>query len=187
MSQLVGILLAAGTSSRFGTNKLLHPLPDGSAMVVSSARNLLQALPHTIAVVRPDEQEVAEALSIPGIQLVENSRADEGMSSSVAAGIQAAADAEGWVIALADMPWVKPASIRVLVERLHQGASIVVPKYQGRRGNPVGFASKWKDALSHLTGDQGARGLITTYADEVEPVSVDDQGVVRDVDVPEDV
>ncbi len=182
MSKIVGILLAAGKSSRFGGNKLLHQLPDGTPLALACARNLLQALNDVVAVVRHDDPEVAKVLSIPGIQLIANPRADEGMSTSVAAGIQAAADADAWLIALADMPWVNASSSRALAERLRQGASIVVPDYRGRRGNPVGFASKWKDALCGLTGEQGARGLITTYADQVERVSVDDSGVIRDVD-----
>ncbi len=186
MSKIVGILLAAGKSSRFGGNKLLHQLPDGTPLALACARNLLQALNDVVAVVRHDDPEVAKVLSIPGIQLIANPRADEGMSTSVAAGIQAAADADAWVIALADMPWVQSDTIQTLAKRLHQGASIVVPDYQGRRGNPVGFASTWKESLCRLPGDQGARGLITTHANEVERVSVDNSGVLREVDVPGD-
>jgi molybdenum cofactor cytidylyltransferase len=186
VSKIAGILLAAGTSSRFGGNKLLHELPGGNPMVVAAARNLLHALTDVIAVVRHDDREIAETLSIPGIQLIVNLRADEGISTSVAAGIQAAEDADAWVVALADMPWVKPETIQTMVKRLQQGVSIVVPDYQGRRGNPVGFASKWKDTLCHLSGDQGARDLISTYTDEVVRVSVDDNGVIRDVDMPGD-
>lgn len=187
MSKITGILLAAGKSSRFGSNKLIHALPGGEAMVITSARNLLAVTNEVIAVVRPGDSEVIKALSMPGISIVENPRADEGMSTSIAAGIQAAADTDGWVMALADMPWVEPETIKFLFNALQQGASIVVPEYEGKRGNPVGFAAKWKDALCSLSGDKGARNLIKLHASEVMRISVIDEGVLRDIDVLEDI
>jgi molybdenum cofactor cytidylyltransferase len=187
VSEITGILLAAGSSRRFGANKLLHQLPDGDAMAVTSARNLLGPLDEVIAVIRPEDQELKEALSLPGIQVVESPRADEGMSTSIAAGIQVSIDAEGWVVALADMPWVEPETIKLLVDALQQGASIVVPECEGQRGNPVGFAAKWKDVLCSLSGDKGARELIKSHASDVVHVEVKDSGVLRDVDVLEDV
>ena len=187
MSNITGILLAAGSSRRFGSNKLLHQLTSGDAMAVSSARNLPGLLDEVIVVVRPEDEELKQALSLPSIQLVDNPHADKGMSTSIAAGIQAATNADGWIIALADMPWIKPETIQLLVEGLRDGASIVVPEYEGQRGNPVGFSSKWKDALCALSGDKGARDLIRAHNNEVTHIRVNDEGVLRDVDVLEDI
>lgn len=187
MRKITSLLLAAGSSRRFGSNKLVHPLSGGDAIAHVSARNLLGATDEVIAVVRPEDQKIKQALSLPGIQLVENPRAYEGMSTGIAAGIQASSDADGWVIALADMPWVTPETIRLLVEALKHGSEIVVPEYGGKRGNPVGFASKWKDALCSLSGDKGARELIKSHASEVMRISVNDEGVLRDIDVLEDI
>ena len=187
MNKITGILLAAGSSSRFGANKLLHELPDGDAIAVTAARNLLGALDEVIAVVRPGDLDLKQKLSLPGVQLVENPRAEEGMSTSIEVAIQASSDADGWIIALADMPWIKSETIASLTKGLQEGASIVVPEYEGQRGNPVGFSSTWKDALCSLSGDKGARDLIMSHASEVIRISVIDDGVLRDVDVAGDV
>ena len=187
MNKITGILLAAGSSSRFGSDKLLHPLPDGTVVGIAAARNLSQVLPKTIAVIRPGDQDLMEPFSQLGLKVIENPLADEGMSTSIAAGISASLDADGWVIALADMPWVKPESIELLLSLLQQGASIAVPEYEDQRGNPVGFNAKWKDALCSLSGDKGARDLIESHSSEVMRIDVNDEGVLRDVDVLEDI
>ena len=187
MSKMVGILLAAGSSSRFGSNKLLHSLPDGTAIGVAAARNLQEALSNSIAVVPQGDLELRKAFSNLGMRVVDNPLASHGMSTSIVAGINASTDADGWVIALADMPWVKPETIRLLVEALKHGSEIVVPEYGGKRGNPVGFASKWKDPLCSLSADKGARNLIKSHAREVMRINVVDNGVLRDIDILRDV
>ena len=186
MSELVGVLLAAGSASRFGAAKLLHPLPDGVAVGVAAGRTLLQAVPNTIAVVRPGDRALIEAFSTIGLKVVENPLADAGMGSSLAAGVDATSDAAGWLIALADMPWVQAATITALADRLNGRASIVAPVYQGRRGHPVGFSSRWQNELQALSGDRGARDLLANYPDEMELFDTEDAGVLLDVDHPQD-
>ena len=186
MSEVVGILLAAGRSERFGMPKLLHPLPDGTPLAVAAARGLVLALPRTLAVVRPGDTELIEQLSALGLTVVENPLHPEGMGTSIAAGIRAGEGAFGWLIALADMPWVRPATIRALADGLEAGASIIAPEHHGRRGHPVGFASGWGKALGELRGDSGARGLIAAAGDRLTRLPTDDSGVLRDVDAPGD-
>jgi molybdenum cofactor cytidylyltransferase len=186
MTGLAGILLAAGTASRFGAAKLLHPLPDGMPVGVAAAGALLQSVPNSIAIVRPGDHALIKAFSAVGLQVVENPLADEGMGSSLAAGVCATSGATGWLIALADMPWLQPATITALADRLNSGASIVAPVYQGRRGNPVGFSSRWQKALQALSGDKGARDLLANYPDELELLTTEDAGVLQDVDHPRD-
>ena len=182
MTELVGILLAAGSATRFGSAKLLHPLPGGEAIGVAAARALISALPNSIAVVQPGDQVLIKALSDIGLQVVENPLAESGMGSSLAAGVHAAAGADGWLIALADMPWIQPASMTALADRLKHGASMVAPVYRGRRGHPVGFSSRWGEQLRGLSGDRGARDLIANYPDELELFDTVDAGVLKDVD-----
>ena len=186
MTELVGILLAAGSASRFGAAKLLHPLPDGVAIGVAAASTLMAAVPNTIVVVQPGDQTLIEAFSELGLKVVENPLADKGMGTSLAAGVYATSGAGGWLIALADMPWVRPATITALADRLNNGASMVAPVYQGRRGHPVGFSSRWQEQLRGLSGDKGARDLITNYSDELELLTTEDAGVVKDIDSPKD-
>lgn len=185
MSEVAGILLAAGSATRFGTAKLLHPL-DGVAIGVMTARALKQVVPNTIAVVRPADHALIEAFSAAGLRVVENHRSDEGMATSLAAGVNATTEAGGWLITLADMPWLQTTTINALVERLTKGASIVAPVYKGQRGHPVGFSSRWRKQLQVLSGDKGARELIANYPSELELLATEDAGVIRDVDYPQD-
>lgn len=187
MTQPIGILLAAGSASRFGTDKLLHPLPDGIAIGIASATALIQALPHSIAVVKPGDQLLINAYTKLGLKVIENPRAHEGMGTSLAAGVNATADASGWLITLADMPKIKPATICALAEKLNNGASIVAPVFESQRGHPVGFSSYWREQLQSLTGDKGARDLITKNAYELELLMTEDAGVLQDIDYLRDV
>ena len=186
MTEVVGILLAAGSGRRFGAPKLLHPLPNGEPIAVAAARTLIQALPNSIAVVKPGDHALIQALSQTGLLIVENPQADEGMGTSLAAGISAATGASGWLIALADMPWVQPATISAIVDRMNNGASIVAPVYKEQRGHPVGFCSRWLQPLRGLSGDKGARDVITNNPDELELLVTDDAGVLKDIDHPQD-
>lgn len=186
MPELTGILLAAGFSRRFGRTKLLEPLPDGIPVCIAAARVLRKQVPNVVAVIRKDDDLLRAAFEEMSLQVIENPHADQGMGTSLAAGINATADSAGWLIALADMPWIDPATIGMLAERLQQGASMVAPVYQGHRGHPVGFAQHWRQQLRTLSGDRGAKGLIEQHANELILLDTQDPGVIKDVDFPED-
>ena len=186
MTEIVGILLAAGSSRRFGAPKLLHPLHDGVPVAAAAAKALIQVLPNTLAVVKPGDHVLIELLTELGLHIVENPLADEGLGTSLAAGVNTAMQADGWLIMLADMPWIQPTTISALADRLNNGASIVAPVYAGRRGHPVGFSSRWLHPLSDLSGDKGARDLIAGNPDALELLATEDAGVLKDVDFPHD-
>ena len=186
MAEIVGILLAAGDSSRFGSDKLLHPV-SGAPIGVAAARNLVRAVPRTLAVVRPGRERLKRLLAEAGCMVIENDDAEAGMGASVAAGVHAARDAGGWLIALADMPWIRPATIAAVCGALQSGASIAAPRYQGARGHPVGFSAAWGDALARLQGRFGARELIAAAGAGVEYIDSRDAGVIRDIDYPGDI
>ena len=186
-----GVLLAAGYSTRFGSNKLLHPLPAGSPdagvpIALAAARRFTDALPDPVAVIRPRAQKLGKILRDAGCNTVVCRNAAEGMGVSLAEGVRAAADAQGWVIALADMPYLRPDTIRVIAKALSEGAGIAAPAYRGERGHPVGFARRFLDELTALRGDAGARELIKKHPDWITLYDVDDPGVLRDVDEPSD-
>lgn len=181
---IVGILLAAGQGTRFGADKRLYPLKDGTPMAVASARALRSALAEVVAVVDNAQSEVARLLGREGVRIVVNARAREGMGTSIACGVAAGGTARGWLIALADMPHIPTSVICAVVERLAQGADIVAPVYQGTRGHPVGFSPRHAQALMQLSGDEGARGIITRHAATLELIEVTEKGVVTDIDAP---
>jgi molybdenum cofactor cytidylyltransferase len=188
--RVIGILLAAGRGERFGGGKLVAPLPAGPnagvPVGVAACRNLHAAVDEVIAVVRPGDAALVAAFAGDGARIVVAAKADDGMGASLAAGIAAAGAADGYVVALADMPWIAPATIRAIADALRGGASIAAPAYGGRRGHPVGFAAIHRDALAALTGDAGARSILAARASSVRSVEVDDPGIVRDVDLPDD-
>ncbi len=190
---IAGILLAAGRGSRFGGDKLIAPLHEaahgvaaGTPIGVAAARNLVAALPESIAVVRRGDDALSALFRLAGIRIVECANADDGMGASLACGVRATADADGWVIALADMPWIAPSTIAKVVQALVAGAGIAAPMHRSRRGHPVGFARRHYAGLAALTGDEGARNVIQRNAAGLTVVDVDDPGVLRDVDRPAD-
>src|SRR6476646_8597937 len=101
---ITGILLAAGSGSRFGGGKLLHPLPDGTPIGVASLRNLKSALSDSIAVVRAGDNRLRDVLEEEGVAVHFCADAHLGMARSFVCGIDASRDYQGWVIALGDMP-----------------------------------------------------------------------------------
>lgn len=185
MGEIVGILLAAGFGRRFGSDKRLVEI-DGMPLAVHSARKLQAACVRTIIVLRPENDVLATHPGLAGCTIVRCAEAEFGMGYSLAAGVAASADAAGWLIGLADMPSIAPASYRVVLDALQAGASLAQPVYQERPGHPVGFAAVWRDALLALTGDVGARQLIRLAGAARFVCPVDDPGIHRDIDLPGD-
>ena len=188
---MVGILLAAGFSLRFGsTDKLLQRLPDGRPIALASAENLIKSIPISIAVLRPENKALAELMLNAGLKIVLCSENDEEMADSLATGVRFSANFEaannGFVIALADMPYIKTETIIAIANKVADGASIVIPIYQNQRGHPVGFSAKFRGDLENLQGDEGARSIIKRYADELELLPTDDSGILVDIDTPND-
>lgn len=181
-SLVAGILLAAGAGSRFGGEKLLHPLEDGVAIAAHAARNLLAATPDVVAVVRWGDFPLYDMLEEEGCQVTMFQRAGRGMGASLAHGIGQARGADIWVIALADMPRIAPDTIRKIIAAVKKGAPIAAPLYRGERGHPVAFASSLRDELLALDGDQGARAVLERHAGETALVECDDPNVLYDID-----
>jgi len=183
---IVGILLAAGSGSRFGSHKLLHPLPNGTPLAVAALHNLAQGVDEVIAVVRPGDTELIQLLAREHARVLPCANAEQGMGASLACGIRAAPDAAGWIIALADMPFVPGEIVSTLATRLKAGDAIVAPAYLGQRGHPVGFSNAFYPALAVLSGDRGARHLLDLHAEQLRLTAVNEPGILRDIDTPED-
>jgi molybdenum cofactor cytidylyltransferase len=187
-SLATGVLLAAGTGSRFDPeglrNKLLAPLPGGTCVAREAAHRLLMVVPKVIAVVRPGAETLAHVLNEAGCDVVFASDASRGMGASLAAGIGAAQDAESWIVALADMPRIAVETIAAVARTIDEGASLAAPFYEGQRGHPVGFGVEHREALLALDGDAGARALLMAHP--LTRVEVDDPGILQDVDTPAD-
>jgi molybdenum cofactor cytidylyltransferase len=184
----VGILLAAGRGRRFdpagARNKLLAQLPRGEPVVVASARNMLAALPRVIAVV-PSAGPVADALGALGCEVTICKDAGKGMGVSLVHALRhSLPGSQAWIVALGDMPFVQPSTIRSLAAALASGVAIAAPALQGRRGNPVAFSAACLPELLALQGDEGARRILTSRP--VALVEVLDPGIFHDIDTPAD-
>ena len=179
---IAGILLAAGSGSRFGGDKLLHPLGDGVAIAAHAARNLLAVLPDVVAVVRWGDFPLYEMLEQEGCQVTMFQGAARGMGASLAHGIGQARAADGWVIALADMPRIAPNTIGSIVAALEEGATVAAPVHAGERGHPVGFGGALREELLALDGDQGARAVLERHRGAVRLIECGDPNVLYDID-----
>ncbi|MFC4541427.1 NTP transferase domain-containing protein [Halosolutus amylolyticus] len=186
-----GIVLAAGTSSRYGpANKLLDPL-DGDPLVRHAVATLVDSRLDAVAVVLGhDADRVRAALEAydDEVRFLRNEDYECGQSTSVRAGVARAREtgADAVLFALGDMPSVSPATIDTLVAAYDRGyGSVLAAGYDGSRGNPVLFGSRHFDALASVSGDVGGRDVLRRASDAAV-VETGDPGVLRDVDRPAD-
>jgi molybdenum cofactor cytidylyltransferase len=183
----VGILLAAGQSSRFGGNKLLHHVTGDTPMLMVVARKLSSVLSDSVTVINRDLLPYKEQLEQFGMQVVVNEHTEMGIGSSIACGVRANPEASGWLICLADMPYLESETISLLASKLRNNTDIIAPVFNGRRGHPVVFGQTYGSELISLNEDTGARHLIEKYNERLKQVKTDDEGVIRDIDYPVDI
>jgi molybdenum cofactor cytidylyltransferase len=187
---VVAILLAAGSATRFGSDKLLHPLPHDVPIAIQAARHLRAGFEgRVLVVVRPGAGALADLLRAEGCEVVECERAAEGMGASLACGVRAAdalGPADAYLVALGDMPFIRASTVAAVRAALEDGAALAAPYFRARRGHPVGIAGKFRAHLQHLAGDEGARELLAGAAGELVKIPVGDPGVIRDIDQPGD-
>lgn len=183
---IIGILLAAGSATRFGGDKLLAPLDDGTPLGVRSLRNLACCVDSVIAVVRPEDEILAARLADDGAAVTVCPYAANGMGQSLAWAIRATPLAKAWVIALGDMPWIQRATTQRIVDALDAGAAVVAATHREERGHPVGFSRRFFTDLAALSGDEGAKTVLRAHAAELQLIAIEDAGIARDVDTRED-
>ncbi|MCG3190363.1 MAG: Bifunctional protein GlmU [Burkholderiaceae bacterium] len=183
------IVLAAGRGSRFKApeHKLLQPFGSSTVLGTALEHVIETGLPlrviTTEAVAAEARRHVAQRDIIELPAATGRSGEALGMGFSIASGVAASPDANGWLILPADMPSVKPATLLAVADRVPQHA-VVYAQHTGRRGHPVGFAAELYSELVLLSGDEGARRLVARYPSV--GVEVDDPGVLIDVDTLDD-
>ncbi|WP_433767060.1 nucleotidyltransferase family protein [Pseudomonas putida] len=191
MSASVGVVvLAAGQGSRFrqeagaDRDKLLANCTGRDGAVRSVIEQVLVSLPadlgRRVLVTTEDRPQVIRMAQAYGFEivLIEST----GMGDSIAAGVAACAQLDGWLIVLGDMPFILPSTVEQVVAGIADDG-ISVPVINGEYGHPVGFGRAFGPGLMGLSGDRGAKPLFASA--RVVEVAVDDAGVLWDVDVPE--
>lgn len=181
------VLLAAGQARRFGSDKRFAKLANGETMWRSSLQIYLDAGINGHLIV--GENESAQFHGLPdGIELHECAGSRDGMSRSLAYGLKQVG-ADFALVALADMPFVKPNTVLRLLDAVENAVGVKVFQacYKGKAGHPKLLSSDLFRDLCELEGDQGGFTVLKKLAgNQLLSVEVDDQGVLKDVDVPAD-
>lgn len=183
---MIGILmLAAGSSRRYGSDKRHALMRDGQTVL---GRSVLQAqdsgLPLLLCLPATD-METAGALRERGVDYCLCEDARLGMGSTLAEGIARLSHWDGVLVALADMPYITPQTYKLVADALHE-ERICLPRFEGKRGHPVGFDKCWFPQLARLGGEEGARSLLRQFPERVSHLEVLDAGILRDIDYPSD-
>ena len=191
--QISLIVLAAGTSSRMmaeiGTNKLLLTTPNGTTLLETTLQ-IYTALPfHEILLILPPVLPSTLAFSIPPtprLRTLINGDNASGMASSLVLGVTNISEtSKGFMIALADMPLVQTSTIEALCTVFCEKNSpnaICIPTVESKRGNPVVFGAAYKQELTELSGDVGAKSVIQRHTEHICFVETADEGIVLDID-----
>lgn len=191
---VVAIILAAGDSTRMGRPKALLPDPDGRPFAARLVRTFAAAgIGDVIVVTGSLHADIAAALTAdrPPVlpTLVNNPQPALGQVSSLWMGLGAATKpgVEAALVTPVDIPLVRPATVRKVIDAWTQSrAPIVRPAIGNRHGHPVLFDRSLFDALRHAPLTEGARAVVHANADRIVNVEVNDEGCLLDVDTPAD-
>jgi molybdenum cofactor cytidylyltransferase len=215
MESIPGILLGAGGSERFGSEKLLARLPTGEGLLERALRVHLQSrISPLVVVVSPNLRktitENTGVFSFSGMavgkridqwysfscrwgtgRLVTNENRKTGMSSSIHKGLGCLTDEEkarGVLISLADLPFLTPRTINFLINEFRKKkVGMLLPVFNGTTGHPVIFdMALFKDDIDGIEGDIGLRVLIRNYPERVTRIPWHDDSITWDVDTPRD-
>jgi molybdenum cofactor cytidylyltransferase len=185
----VAVVTAAGSAERFGGKKLLTPI-DGEPLLDHTIRALLDGgVAEVIVVVGKDgraelERDVNTMLD-PRVRAVENPDPSRGMFSSIQEGV-AQAQGDTILVMPGDMPFVSPETVRAVIAAYGRKPAIVSPRYRGKRGHPVALPASLRDEIRSANPGATLHDLLHAHMDMRVDVDVDDRGINRDVDRPQD-
>ena len=185
--RIAAILLAAGASRRMGgANKLLLPVAD-EPMIRRVARTLLASLAVSVTVVTGHEAaRIAGALDGQAVCLVHNEHHADGQMTSVRAGLLASEAADGYLVCPGDQPALSAAEIDHLIGAFAKAppGRILVPLWQGRRGNPIILPASVRAEIAAGGVNFGCRNLISRHPERVATAEAQSAAVLADIDTP---
>ncbi len=185
---IAGLVLAAGESSRMGTDKALLKFRSRTFLetVVEKLRD--GGIERIVVVLGHHAQEIRAAVELAAAEIVVNTEYRRGQTSSLQAGLKslAASNPEAVVLALVDHPAFSPETVRQLDAAFRaSSAAVAIPTYQGRRGHPIVIGQALFEELKALNLEEGANTVIRKYREQTRWVEVGDPGILLDVDDPE--
>lgn len=187
------LIVAAGFSRRFGSDKRLYKLAGGDALLIATVRTYRAAFDNVAVVIRNTDSELNREIgtsfgrAAPIVIPTEN--AALGMAASIADGVRTLSSWDYVFVGLGDMPFVSSATLarlRAAMTRARRAGEsrIIVPRYRDVPGHPVGFSREFFAELIALEGDSGARSVVAAHLAQIEYVDVDDAGCIADIDEP---
>ena len=187
------VILAAGVSRRMGKqNKLLLPV-GGEALLVKLVKSVCDSdVGQVLVVIGHEAEKIRRELNNFPLSFVSNPNFREGMTTSIKSGVkEISPDCDGFLICLADMPFINTPEINKLIyayvqNRIKEKRLIVVPVFQGHRGNPVVFSSEFRNDILEHKKESGCKGVIMNYSESVKEIEMDDDNMLLDVDTLED-
>jgi molybdenum cofactor cytidylyltransferase len=187
------ILLAAGHSKRFGSDKLCHSISVNNKLapiIIHTLAVWLSVFDSVTLVTRSDNQRLVKLLTSTydnkQINLVFVDELNAEMSVSLRNGIQAKSSSDAWLIGLADMPYLHASVLRDSVTALTAHAEITRAFYHDEPGHPVGFTSKFYYSLMNIEGDSGAKSILQSHHELITRIPSPDNGIFRDIDTKSD-
>lgn len=181
------LILSAGFSSRMGEFKPLLPL--GGVTLLERSVSLFRAagVEDIRVVVGHRSEELEPLLERLGVRAIPNPRYSEGMFSSIVAGAKSIAGGEPPFFVLpVDIPLVRPATIRHLLEEYREGDDeLLYPCFQGERGHPPLIAGRHAAAIVEWSGTDGLRGALGQWEGGSRNIEVCDGHILNDMDTPE--
>ncbi len=181
------IILAAGSSRRMGSQKLLMPFGNGTIFETVVDQVLKSKLSEVVVVLGADHEKVRQALGERPVRFCHNTEHEKGMFSSVICGLQSVpADAGAVLIYLGDQPGIPPAVTNAVIEAYNEELfGIVIPVHMHRRGHPLLVDLKYRKEIEKLDLEEGLRALRHHFPQDVLEVEVDEPGILVDIDTPE--
>ncbi len=187
------VILAAGESRRMGKqNKLLLPL-GGEALLIKLVKSVCDSdVSQVLVVIGHEAEKIMRELSDLPLSFVYNPNFSEGMTTSIKSGLkEISSDCDGFLICLADMPFINTPEINKLIHayvqnRIKEKRLIVVPVFQRHRGNPVLFSSEFRNEILEHKKESGCKGIIMNNSESVKEIEMDDDNMLLDVDTQED-
>ena len=188
MTAIVGALvLAAGYSRRFGSQKLSAKLNPKSSITIyeETINQLTTAHPAISKIIAIIQGGASSELALTNATTIKFPSDKIGLGESIAFGTQYISSWDGCLICLADMPFVRPETYRKIASQVTK-TNIVVPKFNGIIGNPIAFGRAHFPILEKLQGDEGARKVLKNYRRVTIEIETNDPGVLYDIDTPND-
>ena len=187
------LILAAGESRRMGKqNKLLLPV-GGEALFVKLVKSVCDSdVGQVLVVIGHEAEKIRRELNELPLNFVYNPNFREGMTTSIKYGVKEVSnECDGLMICLGDMPFINTSEINKLINsyvqnRIKEKKLIVVPVFQGHRGNPVLFSSEFRNIILEHKKESGCKEVLMNNSKSVKEIEMDDDNMLLDVDTLED-